>query len=252
MEQTLALLGTLASFGAIPLSIYLFLKSKEAKFDKIKKEIVRTLTYQIGEEREITVFEIQTVINSKLRDNQFKTNAIKTDEIVEDLVSETISSPMIHRNRKDLILRNLRNVYIKGEILEKLDSIEFIDEDKLTSGSLEFEIKDLIAGRQVLGETLKNLGKGEKKFSEKKSTVFVIVLAAILALAGLVIGVITSVLVDQNPNDSSLLVELINQNKAVAIIIGIITSLIAMLLTRIYHGLQKDTTKGKERKKSDH
>jgi hypothetical protein len=107
MEQVLTILGTIASLGAIPLSIYFYLKSKEAKFDKIKKEIVKTLSYQIGEEREITAFEIQTVINSKLRENGFKTNTIKIDEIVEDLVSETISSPMIDRNRKKIRFYNV-------------------------------------------------------------------------------------------------------------------------------------------------
>ena len=86
MEYILTILGTIASLGAIPLSIYFYLKSKENKFDKVKKEIVKILSYQIGEERELTAFEIQTVINSKLRENRFKTNIVSIDEIVEDLV----------------------------------------------------------------------------------------------------------------------------------------------------------------------
>jgi len=245
MEQVLTLLGTIASLGAIPLSIYLYLKSKEAKFDKIKKEIVKTLSYQIGEEREITAFEIQTVINSKLRDNRFKTNTIKIDEIVEDLVSETISSPMIDRNRKKIIIDDLKNVYIKGEVLEKLDSIEFIEKDKLTWENIEPKIKDLITSRQGIDETLRNLEKNETP-RERISTWFAII-AAVITIVGGVVGYLS---IDVFP-----LVERISQNEVIinfliAIVIGIITSLLAGLLTNILKRRQReDKTKSKEVKK---
>jgi len=226
MEQVLSLLGTIASLGAIPLSIYIYLKSKEARFDKIKKEIVKTLSYQIGEEREITAFEIQTVINSKLRDNRFKTNTIKIDEIVEDLVSETISSPMIDRNRKKIIINDLKNVYIKGKVLEKLDSIEFIEEDKLTWENIVPKIKDLITSRQGIDETLRYFKKNETS-RERTSTLFAIT-AAVLTIVGGVAGYfsieIFQLFEQISPNEEII-------NFVILLTMGFITSLFAVLLT---------------------
>jgi|WetSurMetagenome_2_1015567.scaffolds.fasta_scaffold237431_1 hypothetical protein len=223
MEQILTILGTIASLGGIPLAIYLYLKSKEAKFDKIKKEIVKTLTYQIGEEREITAFEIQTVINSKLRENRFKTDLVNIDEIVEDLVSETISSPMIDRTRKKLILDNLKNIYVKGEILGKLDSLIYTGGEKITWENIEPEIKDLVASKKGLDEKIKYLEENREKPYERISTWFAII-ATILTLVGAIFS-----FVGQNTFQN--LFEQLNQNEeTVKILLSLVTGLIASIL----------------------
>jgi uncharacterized membrane protein YidH (DUF202 family) len=238
MEQVLTILGTIASLGGIPLSIYLYLKSKEAKFDKIKKEIVRTLSYQIGEEREITAFEIQTVINSKLRENRFKTNSVNIDEIVEDLVSETMSSPMIDRNRKKIILDNLKNIYVKGEILEKLDSIKFTGEEKLTWENIEPKIKDLVASRKGLDEKIRNFEENRENSYERISTWFATI-AAVLTI----VSVIASI---AGKDTFQKLFEQLNQNEQtgkiiIAIAMGLVTSLLAGLLTTLLKRKQSIT-----------
>lgn len=245
MEQILTLLGTVASLGGIPLSIYLYLKSKEAKFDKIKKEIVRTLSYQIGEEREITAFEIQTVINSKLRENRFKTNSVNMDEIVEDLVSETMSSPMIDRNRKKVILENLKNIYVKGEILEKLDSIKFTGEEKITWENLEPKIKDLVASRKGLDEKIRSLEENREKSYERISTWFAMIAAVLTTVAGIVNFVSKDIF--------QKLFEQLNQNEEtgkiiIAIAMGLITTLISGLLTTI---LKRTQSREKYKNKDD-
>lgn len=245
MEQILTLLGTIASLGGIPLSIYLYLKSKEAKFDKIKKEIVRTLSYQIGEEREITAFEIQTVINSKLRENRFKTNSVNIDEIVEDLVSETMSSPMIDRNRKKVILENLKNIYVKGEILEKLDSIKFTGKEKITWENLEPKIKDLVASRKGLDEKIRNLEENREKSYERISTWFATIATGLTIVAGIVSFVSKDIF--------QKLFEQLNQNEEtgkiiIAMTMGLITSLLAGLLTTI---LKRKQSSEKTRNKQD-
>ncbi|NHQ61059.1 hypothetical protein G9409_10795 [Chlorobium sp. BLA1] len=246
MEQILTILGTIASLGGIPLSIYLYLKSKEAKFDKIKKEIVRTLSYQIGEEREITAFEIQTVINSKLRENRFKTNSVNIDEIVEDLVSETISSPMIDRNRKKIILDNLKNIYVKGEILEKLDSIKFTGEEKVTWENLEPKIKDLVASRKGLDDKIRSIEENREKSYERISTWFATISAGLTIIAGV------AAIVGQESFQK--LFEQLNQNKETtqivfALMTGIITSILSGLLTTLLKRKQNaDKSKNKSEK----
>ena len=235
MEQVLTILGTIASLGAIPLSFYFYFKSKEAKFDKVKKEIVKTLSYQIGEERELTAFEIQTVINSKLRENRFKTNTVSIDEIVEDLVSETISSPMIDKNRKKIILDNLKNIYVKGEILEKLDSIKFVDENKSLE-KLETEIKKIVINRKEIDNTIRNIEKSGKSY-ERISTWFGIFAAVLTLVAGIVS------IVGQDTFQK--LFEQIGSNKEIiqillSLAVGLVTTIIAATGTTLLAKKKRD------------
>src|SRR4051812_18711686 len=99
MNDFISIIGTIASVGSIPLAIYLFLKSKENSFDKVKRDIVRILSHQIGSNRQLTSLELQSVINSKLRDNKIGLNNITADEIIEDLVTEVISNPLIDNEK---------------------------------------------------------------------------------------------------------------------------------------------------------
>ena len=121
MEYLLQILGSIASIGSIPLAVYLYLKSREAKYSNVRREIAKILSFQIGEGRELTTFEVQAVIDSKIREHKLKSKSIAVDEIVEDLVSETISSPMLNGHQKAEIVDNLRRVYSKGMILNAID-----------------------------------------------------------------------------------------------------------------------------------
>lgn len=148
MNDILSIIGTIASVGSVPLSIYLFIKSKEDKIDKTKREIVRILSHQIGDRRKLTSFEIQAVINSKTQENKVSQNKIHINEIVEDLVSDTISNPLLNSNIKDEILEELRKVYYKNEVYLKIESIERktkASSSKEMDEELAREIKDLLA-----------------------------------------------------------------------------------------------------------
>lgn len=69
VNAALQVLGSLASLAAIPLSVYLYLRSREARAAKLRREIVRILSYQIGEGRDLSLFEVQAVIDSKTREH---------------------------------------------------------------------------------------------------------------------------------------------------------------------------------------
>ena len=243
MEQVLTILGTIASLGAIPLSIYLYLKTKEAKLDKVRKEIVKTLSYQIGEERQITAFEIQTVINSKIRENRFKKNTINIDEIVEDLVSEIISSPMIDRNKKQIILADLKSIYIKDEILDNVkdEILDDIKEDNLTWDNLEHKIRDFDS-KQELEERLSVEMKG--KSYERISTWFAII-------AG-IITIILTVFSLIGKESFEILFEQISQNKGISsIVLGLAAGLIISSLTGLLMTLKKRIQRSDETKSAD-
>lgn len=110
----LQLLGSLASVFSIPLAIYLFLRSREARFRRVRQEIARSLSYQIGDARELSQFEIQAVIDSHARENRIRKGKIQYDDIVEDLVTDTIRNPMIPSSRKGEIINNLRNLHMRN------------------------------------------------------------------------------------------------------------------------------------------
>jgi hypothetical protein len=111
MEYLLQILGSIASIGSIPLAVYLYFRSREAKHTKARQEIVRIISFQVGEGRRLSTFEIRAVIDSKIRESRIRENSITVNEIIEDLVSETIMSPMLESQRKAEIIENLRSIH---------------------------------------------------------------------------------------------------------------------------------------------
>lgn len=164
------IIGTLASIGSIPLSIYLFLKSKENTIDKVKRDIVKVLSHQIGDRRELTTFEIQTVINSKTREAKITAEKITLNQIIEDLVSETISNPLLDKSVKENILTELRKIYFKGEILTQIDKLEVETRNhpptEQNKNQLEANLKNIIQSRDRIKEDLEEQHRKYKKSSE--------------------------------------------------------------------------------------
>jgi hypothetical protein len=149
-----SIIGTIASIGSVPLTIYLYIKSKENNIDRIKRDIVKILSYQIGDRRKLTSFEIQTVINSKAREGKINPSKITISLTIEDLVADIISNPLLNKDIKESIIDELRNVYFKGHILTEIDSIE--EKTRLKSGkphtpvNVEKEIKEIINKRDQI------------------------------------------------------------------------------------------------------
>lgn len=111
MEDFLTYIGSLASIGSIPLAIYLYLKSREQKKDKIRREILKIISYQIGENRTLDLFEVEKIINSNLRNSKLSKDSINIRSILEDLISDTISSPLLDSKSKDEILKNIKGIF---------------------------------------------------------------------------------------------------------------------------------------------
>lgn len=196
MNDFFQILGTIASIGSIPLAIYLFVRTREQSRDKLRREIVKILSYQIGEDRKLSAFEIQTVINSKLRENRINTDLITVISIIEDIVSETISSPLLNNDRKERIIDNLKSIYFKGDLsgnnketdyssgksTQHKDSIEYSDEE------IAKQLED--AFTNLVDERLEQSKKSKK--NEQYSTLFGFVgtlatlIAAVTSFSGLI------------------------------------------------------------------
>src|SRR5579884_2241789 len=115
MDSPLQTLAYLVACAIIPTAIYFYLStresSREAQYQRLREEIARTLAYQIGEGRSLSAFEIHAVIDSKLRDFRTGAGVITVDEVVEDLVSETMTTLMLDGQRKEQIIDNLRRIH---------------------------------------------------------------------------------------------------------------------------------------------
>jgi len=111
METVLTYIGSIASIGGIPLAIYLYLKSREDKIDKIRRQVLQIISYQIGEKRDLKIFEIEKVINSNVRNNKLAIGSITASNIIEDLISDTIASPLLDPERKNQIIDNLQKIF---------------------------------------------------------------------------------------------------------------------------------------------
>jgi hypothetical protein len=120
LSTLLSLVGSIASIGAIPLSIWLYLRAQEEKLANTRREILRILSYQLGEARPLSLFEIRAVIDSTLRAKRLKAKSITPGQIIDDLVTETIANPMLAPERKQLIIAELERVLLAPPIRDIL------------------------------------------------------------------------------------------------------------------------------------
>lgn len=115
MDSSLQILGSILVAAAVPLVLYLYLNIREARrealYQRLRTNVARTLACQIGEGRTLAVFEIRSVIDAKMRDWPVRPRLLTVAEVVEDLVAETMTTPMLDGQRKEQIVDNLRQIH---------------------------------------------------------------------------------------------------------------------------------------------
>jgi len=231
----ISIIGTIASVGGIPLAIYLFIRSKEYKQDKIKREIVRILSHQIGDGRELSNFEIEAVINSKLRENKLKPDLVEVNEVIEDLITEIISNPLIENEKKNFYLLNLNKIFSKSKlynVIENFSINETILElpDLKKEEYLEKEVKQLLNSQKEVAEVIQ-AERGRSKLRKRTSTLFgfIALLTTLLASLGAI----------QDFNGSGILEKVNLDNDINLLLVGFGASLIAGTLVTIVKSLEK-------------
>lgn len=135
MDNLFSIIASLASIVSIPLAVYFFLKSSDDRYWKIRREIARILSFQIGDGRRITQFEIRSVINSLLGENRLIKYSITPKMVIEDVVAYTISSALLTKERKDEIVLQLNEVY--KEIGNEQSSIRISTGDLSENNNLQ-------------------------------------------------------------------------------------------------------------------
>jgi len=218
MNDIISLIGTIASIGSIPLGFYFFIKGKEEKRDKVKRDIIKVLLYQLNDSNLLSAFEIQSVINAKCRESKVNVESIAISEIIDDLLSEIISNPLLQKESKRTFIANLKflshriltaedNVAKKETIT--IEKIKQIDQEKL-----EIELQ----------QAQKKIKK--KDISESFSQIFGIITGFLGLLAG--VFAMTSDIFFNNDT----IKEFFKKNEfAVTIVIGISVSLLSVTIS---------------------
>ncbi|MCG9232467.1 hypothetical protein L3X65_25475 [Vibrio diabolicus] len=143
MNEFLQIVGSLASIVGIPLAVYLYFKGQAEKYFDVRRDIVKRLSYQVGEGREISQFELNAVIDSMVREKRLKQSSISANSVVEDLISETISSPLLDKARKHTLVMELQRLHSECEVYEsiKKNGSDTMTITQSSSGKVSTEVK---------------------------------------------------------------------------------------------------------------
>lgn len=221
MNEALQLIGSIASIGSIPLAVYLFLKSQVQRYIDIRRDIVNRLSFQIGEGRKLSLFEIQSVIESRVRENRIKSNVIRPDEIIEDLVTVTINSPLLDSSRKGEIVNSLSELHSLGRLHFLVASDVVIFKKFLAYLKESKQESEAEAVEQALEKETEQVKKSKTANAPE-------VFASIAAVIALIAGMIT--LIDFS-GTFKILPKLLNSDMLTSFTLGIGASIIAAALT---------------------
>jgi hypothetical protein len=126
LNEFLQLIGSLASIAGVPLAVYLYLKGQVQKYTEVRREIVKRLSHQVGEGRSIGLFELNAIIDSLVREKRLRSGSISSNSVIEDLIAETVSSPLLDSAKKESLISELSEVHSLGRIFNTIKQDESV------------------------------------------------------------------------------------------------------------------------------
>ena len=111
----LQFIGTFASVFSIPLAIILYLKTSDVRQNKVRLDIIRTLSHRIGEGEhgELRKIEVSAVFNSKVRENKIRKPVFDEMMLLEDIIADAVSNPFLTSEQKTHIIDNINKLTTK-------------------------------------------------------------------------------------------------------------------------------------------
>lgn len=110
MNSIFQFIGTFASIFSIPLAIILYFKTSDARQNKIRLEIIRSLSYRIGEGNILSKVEVSAVFNSKLREHNIRKPIFSEVSILEDIIADAVSNPFLTSEQKTSIITSVSDI----------------------------------------------------------------------------------------------------------------------------------------------
>ena len=110
MDSILQFIGTFASIFSIPLAIILYIRTSDARQNKTRMDIIRSLSCRIGEGKTLDRIEVSAVYNSKVREHNIRKPLFTETSILEDMISNVVSNPYLPSDNKTSIIKDLDKV----------------------------------------------------------------------------------------------------------------------------------------------
>jgi len=112
MSDIFQFIGTFASIFSISLAIILFFKASDVKQNKVRLEIIKTLSYRIGEGKSLIRIEVTAVTNSKIREHNIRKAYFTEVIILEDIIADAVSNPFLTNEQKTVIINDINEILI--------------------------------------------------------------------------------------------------------------------------------------------
>ena len=228
MTDLLSIIGSVASIVSVPLAIYLYLKSVAEKFLAVRKDIVTRLAFQLGEGRTLTLFEVQAVIDARLRESRLKMGSIRSNEVIEDLVTETIASPLLEATKKEEIVRALSDLHSLGKLYGAVKDSTILFQDFLSY----LKTSKTPAESEQLVQAMKSEELQKTKSSAQTPELFAMVAGIVAALASLA-------QVADISGAVQLLPKFFNSDILTSIGLGVVGSVLAAVITVLIQNRRK-------------
>lgn len=119
MDNIFQFVGTFASIFSIPLAIILYFKASDVRQNKIRLEIIRSLSYRIGDGDVLSKMEVSAVFHSKLREHNIRKPIFNEVSILEDIVADAVSNPLVTKEQKYSIIERTSNLLLSYGAVKK-------------------------------------------------------------------------------------------------------------------------------------
>lgn len=231
MSQLFQWIGTFASIISVPLAVYFYFRTMDGKYEKVRKELLALFSNHIGAGNKLTYFYLSSVINAKLRENNIKTERITEKSIVEDLIVEIISNPLLSNDAKNGILYDLEMLVNPiqvpdGKLAGKSETWDQSETDEISERR-----KQLAGGLRKDKSAAITTSKDKSKIQYEKIYSVVIVWMSIIA------SVLSFLISSEQVTKIFSVIDLTNPVSQV--FIGMIVSIILSLLTVIIEKIAK-------------
>jgi len=116
VNEIFQIIGTFASIFSIPLAIILYLKASGAKQNKVRLEIIRALSYRLGESKSLNKVEVTAVFNTKIREYRIRKPHFTEITILEDIIADAVSNPFLLSDQKTAAIDNIEIIIRSYEV----------------------------------------------------------------------------------------------------------------------------------------
>ena len=228
MNQLFQWIGTFASIISVPLAIYFYFKTMDGKYEKVRKELLALFSNYIGAGNKLTHFYLSSVINAKLREKNIKAVHITEESIVEDLIVEIISNPLLSNDAKNGILSDLETLVNSiqvpnGKLAGKSEALDQSETDVIS------ERRKQLAEALRKGEATTSKGKREIQY-EKISSI-------VIAWMSIIATILSFLISTEQVTEIFSIIDL--TNTVTQIFIGAIASILASLIVVIIQRITK-------------